>query len=59
MGTNYLVGTDTAKIKAAVAEILSGKGKQGGIPPYWDGLAGERIVARLANMYGERLAVSC
>jgi UDP-N-acetylglucosamine 2-epimerase (non-hydrolysing) len=59
MGTNYLVGTDTAKIKAAVAEILSGKGKQGEIPPYWDGLAGERIVARLANMYGERLAVSC
>jgi UDP-N-acetylglucosamine 2-epimerase (non-hydrolysing) len=59
MGTNYLVGTDTAKIKAAVAEILSGNGKKGGIPPYWDGLAGERIVARLANMYGERLAVSC
>ena len=49
-GTNYLVGTDPAKILAAVREILSGMGKKGQIPPYWDGLSGERIVAGLSKI---------
>ncbi len=36
-GTNYLVGTDPAAILAASAEILSGRGKKGTVPPLWDG----------------------
>jgi UDP-N-acetylglucosamine 2-epimerase (non-hydrolysing) len=43
-GTNQLIGTDPAKIVAASNEILSGKGKPGRIPPFWDGHAAERIV---------------
>ena len=42
-GTNYLVGTDPAAILAASAEILSGRGKKGTVPPLWDGHAAERI----------------
>jgi UDP-N-acetylglucosamine 2-epimerase (non-hydrolysing) len=43
-GTNLLMGTDPAKILAAVQQILAGKGKPGRIPPFWDGHAAERIV---------------
>jgi len=51
IGTNYLVGTDPARILAVAGKILSGKGKRGKIPPYWDGLSGERIVADLTEIY--------
>jgi UDP-N-acetylglucosamine 2-epimerase (non-hydrolysing) len=50
MGTNYLVGTDPAGILSTVTEILSGRGKRGKIPPYWDGLSGERILDSLTEM---------
>jgi UDP-N-acetylglucosamine 2-epimerase (non-hydrolysing) len=43
-GTNQLIGTDPAKILAAAQQVLSGKGKPGRIPPFWDGHAAERIV---------------
>ena len=43
LGTNYLAGTDPAAILAASAEILSGRGKIGTVPPLWDGHAAERI----------------
>jgi UDP-N-acetylglucosamine 2-epimerase (non-hydrolysing) len=43
-GTNLLIGTDPSKIRAAAQQILSGKGKPGRIPPFWDGHAAERIV---------------
>jgi UDP-N-acetylglucosamine 2-epimerase (non-hydrolysing) len=43
-GTNQLIGTDPAKIRAAAQDILGGKGKPGRIPPFWDGHAAERIV---------------
>ena len=43
LGTNYLVGTDPAAILATSAEILSGRGKKGTVPPLWDGHAAERI----------------
>ncbi|MGB2669524.1 MAG: UDP-N-acetylglucosamine 2-epimerase (non-hydrolyzing) [Candidatus Acidiferrum sp.] len=46
-GTNQLIGTDPAKIIAAVRVILAGKGKPGRIPPFWDGHAAERIVGVL------------
>ncbi len=54
LGTNYLTGTDPATILSAARKILSGQGKKGEIPPYWDGKAGERIVKELV----ERLSVS-
>jgi UDP-N-acetylglucosamine 2-epimerase len=43
-GTNLLIGTDPSKIRAAAQQVLSGKGKPGRIPPFWDGHAAERIV---------------
>jgi UDP-N-acetylglucosamine 2-epimerase (non-hydrolysing) len=49
LGTNYLVGTDPEKILTTAKDILAGRGKTGQIPPYWDGLAGERIIATLTN----------
>ena len=44
-GTNQLVGTDTARLKRAVAEILAGRGAAGRIPQFWDGRAAPRIAA--------------
>jgi len=43
-GTNQLIGTDPAKILVAAHQVLSGEGKPGRIPPFWDGHAAERIV---------------
>ncbi|PWV61867.1 non-hydrolyzing UDP-N-acetylglucosamine 2-epimerase [Plasticicumulans acidivorans] len=47
-GTNTLVGTDTAAIRQAVADVLATGGKGGRQPQNWDGHAAERIVADLA-----------
>jgi UDP-N-acetylglucosamine 2-epimerase (non-hydrolysing) len=44
VGTNYLVGTRPEAILGAAREILSGRGKRGGVPSMWDGRAAERIV---------------
>ena len=55
MGTNYLVGTDPKKILETVHEILSGNGKQGVIPPYWDGKAGPRILQHILDLKISRI----
>jgi len=47
LGTNVLVGQDTARAQTEVSSVLEGKGKQGTVPPLWDGRAGERIAAVL------------
>ena len=44
VGTNYLIGTEPARIMATVSDIIQGNGKQGDISPLWDGYAGERLV---------------
>jgi UDP-N-acetylglucosamine 2-epimerase (non-hydrolysing) len=49
MGTNILVGRDMDLLKAETNRILSGKGKTGTIPPFWDGKAGERIAGFIAS----------
>ncbi|HIQ37760.1 MAG TPA: UDP-N-acetylglucosamine 2-epimerase (non-hydrolyzing) [Desulfocapsa sulfexigens] len=49
VGTNYLIGTEPARIMEAVSAIIQGNGKQGDIPPLWDGHAGERIVQILLS----------
>ena len=46
-GTNYLIGTDPQKIVKTVEKILCGQGKKGSIPQFWDGKAGERIIAEV------------
>jgi len=43
MGTNTLVGQDSAKLRNELSKILNGQGKRGAVPPLWDGHAGERI----------------
>jgi UDP-N-acetylglucosamine 2-epimerase (non-hydrolysing) len=43
-GTNTLVGSSRDLILQSVTEILTGHGKRGRIPEYWDGHAAERIV---------------
>jgi UDP-N-acetylglucosamine 2-epimerase (non-hydrolysing) len=50
MGTNTLVGQDSRKLAVELSAILEGKGKRGGIPPLWDGHAGERIADTLQQL---------
>jgi len=50
VGTNYLIGTDTARILETVELVLQGQGKKGEIPKCWDGLAGDRIVKILSKV---------
>jgi UDP-N-acetylglucosamine 2-epimerase (non-hydrolysing) len=52
VGSNRLVGTQPQNILAAWREVLSGRGREPGIPPLWDGKAAERIVAVLAERLG-------
>ncbi|MBF0521716.1 MAG: UDP-N-acetylglucosamine 2-epimerase (non-hydrolyzing) [Candidatus Omnitrophica bacterium] len=47
MGTNVLTGQNYRKIISESRNILKGKGKKGRIPPLWDGLASQRIIAIL------------
>ncbi|MEO8076807.1 MAG: UDP-N-acetylglucosamine 2-epimerase (non-hydrolyzing) [Acidobacteriota bacterium] len=47
LGTNLLIGRDTARLKGEVAKILSGSARKGSIPPLWDGDAATRIAALL------------
>jgi UDP-N-acetylglucosamine 2-epimerase (non-hydrolysing) len=51
-GTNILVGTDPEKIIEESTKILSGKGKSGRIPKFWDGKAAERIVEIICRQKG-------
>lgn len=48
-GTNTMVGRDREAILSGVSEVLSGGGKSGRIPEFWDGHAAERIAAHLAG----------
>jgi UDP-N-acetylglucosamine 2-epimerase (non-hydrolysing) len=44
LGTNYLVGTDLARVEERTLAILAGERKAGRVPELWDGKAAERIV---------------
>lgn len=50
VGTNELIGTDSAKLPPALARVMAGKWKKGAVPDKWDGKAAERIVAELARL---------
>lgn len=49
VGSNQLVGRNMDLLKRMVWEILGGGRRTGAIPPLWDGCAGERIAAIIAN----------
>ncbi len=53
-GTNVIVGTDPATIRAEVDKILSGKARPGSVPQGWDGAAAARIVDVLERSLGSR-----
>ncbi len=48
LGTNTLVGKDTAKLLCEARRIINNDFKAGKIPPLWDGSASERI-AKIIN----------
>lgn len=50
VGTNELIGTDPANLGPALARLMAGHWKKGGIPEKWDGKAAERIVAELERL---------
>jgi UDP-N-acetylglucosamine 2-epimerase (non-hydrolysing) len=43
MGTNQLIGTNVNDIDLAISSTLSGRVKNGTIPPLWDGFTAKRI----------------
>jgi UDP-N-acetylglucosamine 2-epimerase (non-hydrolysing) len=43
LGTNVLVGRNFQRLTDEVQKILSGRAKQGRVPPLWDGHTAERI----------------
>lgn len=48
-GTNMVVGTDRARLLAAVEDALQNGGKAGRVPELWDGRAAERIADHLCE----------
>ena len=50
IGTNALIGTEPAKLAPALERLFAGNWPTGGIPPFWDGRTGERIVAALERV---------
>jgi len=53
-GTNRLMGDDCDRLKLHVMSIIEGTRPAGRRPPLWDGHAGERIAAVLANHFASR-----
>jgi len=53
-GTNTIVGSDPATIRAEAHKILDGKGKTGRVPELWDGRAASRIIDVLERELGRK-----
>lgn len=53
-GTNSVVGTDPARIRAAFGAALAQGAKAGRIPELWDGRAADRILAGILDWAGAR-----
>jgi UDP-N-acetylglucosamine 2-epimerase (non-hydrolysing) len=49
VGTNLLLGNDTARMQREVLAVLDGRGKKGRVPELWDGRAAERIANALVT----------
>jgi UDP-N-acetylglucosamine 2-epimerase (non-hydrolysing) len=52
LGTSRLVGSDPERIRAGFAQVLLGTWREGGAIPLWDGQAGPRVAAALADWLG-------
>lgn len=50
IGTNELIGTNPDNLGPALARLMAGEWKKGGIPDKWDGQTGTRIVAELERL---------
>ena len=50
LGTNVVVGRDTARLRTEVRRILNGGAKRPSPIPLWDGHAAERIAAVIASL---------
>jgi UDP-N-acetylglucosamine 2-epimerase (non-hydrolysing) len=48
LGTNKVLGNDTARLEQEVLAVLEGRGKKGRVPKLWDGKAAVRIAEALA-----------
>ena len=48
VGTNQVLGNDTARLEQEVLAVLEGRGKKGRVPDLWDGKAAVRIAEALA-----------
>lgn len=55
-GTNTIVGTDVARIRAAVEETLASGGKRGRVPELWDGHAAGRIKQHILDWHDRQEA---
>lgn len=53
VGSNLLVGSDSARLKAESRNALRGRWKACAVPELWDGRSGERIRTILENTCGE------
>lgn len=51
MGTNELLGTNPQAIKPALDKLFTGKWKEGGDIPLWDGNTAERIVDIMLKLF--------
>jgi UDP-N-acetylglucosamine 2-epimerase (non-hydrolysing) len=49
LGTNIVIGRDAGRLRAETHGILAGNGKQGQVPPLWDGYAAERIANTIVS----------
>jgi UDP-N-acetylglucosamine 2-epimerase (non-hydrolysing) len=51
IGTNELLGTNPKSIQPALEKLFAEKWKKGEIPQLWDGMAAERIVKYLIEIF--------
>lgn len=51
IGSNELIGTDPSNLLPYLKRLQAGQWKISSIPPLWDGLTSERIVAKLLEIY--------
>ena len=52
IGTNELIGTDSAALAPALERLFAGQWKKGAVPDKWDGRTAPRIVAALERLLG-------
>lgn len=54
-GTSSLIGTDAAKLKESLGQVITGRYRSGCCPPLWDGRAADRITKILVAGSGREM----